>query len=130
MLFRSESGGRLSTGQRQLISLARAVLADPQILIMDEATSSVDTRTEQLIQKAMETILEGRTSFVIAHRLSTIRSADRIVIIDGGRIVEIGDHRQLIQRRGRYFDLYTNQFTRQAEDKIIGLGGLDGATGK
>ena len=125
-----ESGGRLSTGQRQLISLARAVLADPQILIMDEATSSVDTRTEQLIQKAMETILEGRTSFVIAHRLSTIRSADRIVIIDGGRIVEIGDHRQLIQRRGRYFDLYTNQFTRQAEDKIIGLGGLDGATGK
>ncbi len=124
-----ESGGRLSTGQRQLISLARAVVADPQILIMDEATSSVDTRTEQLIQSAMETVLSGRTSFVIAHRLSTIRSADRILIIDGGRIIESGNHHELIQSRGRYYDLYTTQFTRQHEDRIIGLGGNEDAAG-
>lgn len=122
-----ESGSRLSTGQRQLISLARAVLADPQILIMDEATSSVDTHTEQLIQSAMEAILRGRTSFVIAHRLSTIRSADRILIIDGGHIVESGNHRQLIQQRGRYYDLYTNQFTRQREDDLLGRGGGSGS---
>ncbi len=108
-----EGGGRLSTGQRQLISLARAVLADPQIFIMDEATSSVDTESERLIQQAIEVVLQGRIALVIAHRLSTIRSADVILVIDGGRIIEQGQHEQLLQRRGRYHTLYTRQFALQ-----------------
>ena len=115
-----EAGGRLSRGQQQLVALARAVLADPQILIMDEATSSVDTETERLIQAGVERVLKGRTSFVIAHRLSTIRSADRILVVDGGRIVEEGSHRELIARRGRYYELYTNQFTHEREEAILG----------
>jgi ATP-binding cassette subfamily B protein len=108
-----EGGGRLSTGQRQLIALARAVLADPQVFIMDEATSSVDTSTEALIQDAVDTVLEGRTAFVIAHRLSTIRRADRILVIDAGRVVESGTHRELLARRGRYHALYTRQLARE-----------------
>ena len=114
-----EGGGRLSTGQKQLISLARAVLADPQVLVMDEATSSVDTETERLIQRAVEGVLRRRTSFVVAHRLSTIRSADVILVIDQGRIVEQGNHHALILRRGRYFDLYTNQFTQEQQDQLL-----------
>jgi ATP-binding cassette subfamily B protein len=109
-----ESGGNLSTGQRQLVSLARAVLADPQIVIMDEATSSVDTETERLIQGAVERVLEGRIAFVIAHRLSTIRNADLICVIEQGRIVERGTHEALLSRRGAYFELYTKQFVSEA----------------
>ncbi|MCP4838749.1 MAG: ABC transporter ATP-binding protein [Planctomycetes bacterium] len=104
-----EGGTRLSVGQRQLIALARAVLADPQVFIMDEATSSVDTETEQLIQSAIDTVLKGRIAFVIAHRLSTIRSADVILVIDHGRIVEQGSHRDLLDAKGRYWRLYTRQ---------------------
>jgi len=115
-----QGGGRLSTGQKQLVALARAVLADPRVFVMDEATSSVDTETEGLIQAGIETILRGRISFVVAHRLSTIRSADRILVIDAGRIVESGNHHELIRRRGRYYELYTNQFTRERQDRILG----------
>ena len=110
-----EGGGNLSVGQKQLISLARAILADPDIFIMDEATSSVDTLTEALIQRGMETMMEGRTSFVIAHRLSTIRRASRILVIEGGRIAEEGTHAQLIHARGHYYNLYTRQFRRERE---------------
>jgi len=111
-----EGGNRLSVGQKQLLSLARAILARPDIFIMDEATSSVDTLTESLIQKGMEALMRGRTSFVIAHRLSTIRRADRIVFIDGGRIMEMGTHAELIRCRGRYHDLYTRQFRHEREE--------------
>ena len=114
-----EGGGRLSTGQKQLISFARAILANPQVFVMDEATSSVDTHTEQLIHKGMGVILKGRTSFVIAHRLSTIRSADRILVIDAGQIAEQGTHHELLLLQGRYFELYTNQFTREKEAEIL-----------
>jgi ATP-binding cassette subfamily B protein len=105
-----EGGNLLSTGQKQLISLARAVLADPEIVIMDEATSSVDTVTESLIQKGMEALMADRTSVVIAHRLSTIKNADRIIVIDGGRIIEQGTHKELIRAQGHYYNLYTRQF--------------------
>ena len=105
-----EGGAVLSVGQRQLISFARALLADPRILILDEATSSVDTQTEKKIQAAMATLLQGRTSFVIAHRLSTIVKADLILVIDDGRIVERGTHHELLAQRGRYYDLYTMAF--------------------
>ena len=105
-----EGGAVLSVGQRQLISFARALLADPRILILDEATSSVDTQTEKKIQAAMATLLEGRTAFVIAHRLSTIVRADVILVIDGGRVVERGAHHELLAQRGRYYDLYTMAF--------------------
>ena len=111
-----EGGNRLSVGQKQLISLARAILARPEIFIMDEATSSVDTLTESLIQRGMETLMEGRTSFLIAHRLSTIRRADRIVVIEGGRIFETGTHADLIRARGRYYGLYTRQFRHEHEE--------------
>jgi len=104
-----ERGGTLSTGQRQLLAFARALLADPRILILDEATSSIDTETEQLIQRAMERLLRGRTAFIIAHRLSTIRNADVICVIDAGRIVEQGSHTELMQQRGKYYELYTKQ---------------------
>ena len=109
-----EGGAILSGGQRQLISFARALLADPRILILDEATSSVDTQTERVIQSALERLLKDRTSFVIAHRLSTITRADQIVVIDKGRIVEQGTHAELLERRGRYFDLYTMAFAERA----------------
>ncbi len=114
-----KGGSKLSTGQKQLVSLARAVLADPQVFVMDEATSSVDTETERLIQAGIETVLAGRISFVIAHRLSTIRSADRILVVEGGRIVESGTHAELIRRRGRYYELYTNQFTQERTDQVL-----------
>lgn len=106
----SERAGNLSQGQRQLLSIARAILADPAILVLDEATSSVDTRTELKIQKALLRLMEGRTSFVIAHRLSTIRDADKVVVIDGGRIVEQGSHDELLAARGFYHRLYVSQF--------------------
>jgi ATP-binding cassette subfamily B multidrug efflux pump len=105
-----EGGATLSVGQRQLISFARALLADPRILILDEATSSVDTQTEQIIQKALATLLKGRTSFVIAHRLSTITNADKIVVIHDGRIVEQGTHTELLTNQGMYFELYKTGF--------------------
>jgi len=105
-----EEASNISAGQRQLITIARAFLADPSILILDEATSNVDTRTEVLIQQAMARLRHGRTSFVIAHRLSTIRNADEIVVMDGGRIVEHGDHAELLRKQGFYYDLYQSQF--------------------
>ncbi len=117
-----EGGNLLSTGQKQLISLARAVLADPEIFIMDEATSSVDTLTEALIQKGMETLMNGRTSFIIAHRLSTIRKADRILVIENGGISEMGTHAELIRQRGHYYSLYTQQFRREREKELSGEG--------
>ncbi len=110
-----EGGNRLSVGQKQLVSLARAVLAQPELFIMDEATSSVDTLTESLIQKGMEALMRGRTSFVIAHRLSTIRRADRILVIQDGQIAEQGTHKELLAQRGHYYRLYTQQFRRELE---------------
>src|SRR5512143_2656338 len=110
-----EGGNRLSVGQKQLISLARAVLAQPELFIMDEATSSVDTLTESLIQRGMEALMKGRTTFIIAHRLSTIRRADRILIIEGGQIAEQGTHQELLRLRGHYYRLYTQQFRRELE---------------
>ncbi len=110
-----EGGVLLSVGQKQLISLARAVLAQPDIFIMDEATSSVDTLTEALIQQGMDQLMVGRTSFVIAHRLSTIKRADRILVIEDGGVAEMGTHSQLIRQRGHYYDLYTKQFRDQME---------------
>jgi ATP-binding cassette, subfamily B, multidrug efflux pump len=105
-----EGGGALSQGQRQLLSFARAVLTDPRILILDEATSNIDTRTEAIIQKALATLLAGRTSVVIAHRLSTIRGADLILVIEKGSIAERGNHAKLMQKDGLYADLYRRQF--------------------
>ena len=113
----TEGASNLSQGQRQLISIARAVLASPRILILDEATSSVDTRTEVLIQKALHELLQGRTSFVIAHRLSTIRNADQVLFIEEGRIVEQGTHQELLAERGVYYDLYMSQFRREMDVK-------------
>ena len=110
-----ESGNLLSVGQKQLISLARAVLARPELFIMDEATSSVDTLTEALIQRGMDALMKGRTSFVIAHRLSTIRRADRILVIENGKIAEQGSHAELLKLRGHYYRLYTQQFRHQLE---------------
>jgi ATP-binding cassette subfamily B protein len=110
-----ERGSGLSQGQRQLLSIARAALADPRILILDEATSSVDTRTERLIQKAFDQLLQGRTSIVIAHRLSTIVNADQILVLDDGRIIERGGHAELMEKRGFYHNLYMSQFQKQAE---------------
>lgn len=121
-----EGGVLLSVGQTQLLSLARAILADPEIFVMDEATSSVDTLTEALVQEAMDAILADRTSFIIAHRLSTIRKADRILVIEDGRIAEQGSHAQLIGQRGHYYDLYTKQF----RDERIGTGQPLLGTGK
>jgi len=110
-----EGGNLLSVGQKQLISLARAVLSKPELFIMDEATSSVDTLTEALIQKGMETLMKGRTSFVIAHRLSTIKRADRIVVVENGKIAEAGKHAELLRAKGHYYRLYTQQFKFQRE---------------
>ena len=112
-----EGGDRLSTGEKQLISFARAVLADPRIFVLDEATSSIDTETEQLIQKATAQLLKGRTSFLIAHRLSTIRQADLILVVKDGAIVEQGTHRTLLEQKGYYRTLYTKQFAEEATQK-------------
>ena len=112
-----EGGDRLSTGEKQLISFARAVLADPRIFVLDEATSSIDTETEQLIQKATAQLLKGRTSFLIAHRLSTIRQADLILVVKDGAIVEQGTHRTLLEQKGYYRTLYTKQFAEEAAQK-------------
>ncbi len=109
-----EGGSRLSVGQKQLISFARALLANPRILILDEATSSVDTQTEKLIQRAIEIVLEGRTTFIVAHRLSTITSSDRILVLDDGKVLESGNHTELIAKQGHYYKLYTNQFKSMA----------------
>ena len=106
----NERGSRLSAGQRQLISFARALLADPRILILDEATSSIDTETELLLQKGLNELLKGRTSFIIAHRLSTIKNADCIMYVDKGGILERGTHDELLARRGEYYNLYMSQF--------------------
>jgi ATP-binding cassette, subfamily B, bacterial len=113
-----EGGNMLSVGQKQLISLARAVLSEPELFIMDEATSSVDTLTESLIQQGMETLMRGRTSFVIAHRLSTIKRANRILVIEDGRIAEIGSHAELLHQHGHYYRLYTQQFRHQLEKEL------------
>ena len=106
----NEEATNVSQGQKQLLTIARAILADPKILILDEATSSVDTRTEERIQKAMDNLMKGRTSFVIAHRLSTIRDADLILVMKDGDIVEQGNHEELLKQGGFYAELYNSQF--------------------
>ena len=106
----SGDGGNLSQGQRQLLTIARAAVANPAVLVLDEATSSIDTRTEALIEKGMNRLMEGRTVFVIAHRLSTVRNANAILVIEDGRIIERGDHADLLQQHGRYYQLYTGLF--------------------
>ena len=103
-------GQRLSQGQRQLLAIARAAVADPPVLILDEATSSIDTRTESLIEKGMDRLMEGRTVFVIAHRLSTVRNANAIMVLDHGRIIERGDHQELLDQKGMYYQLYHGMF--------------------
>ena len=115
-----EGGSRLSTGEKQLVSFARAILADPRIFVLDEATSSVDTQTEQIIQNVISKVLTGRTSFIIAHRLSTIRTADRILVIDDGKIKEMGTHQELLRLRGAYYNLYTNQFQEEQAMELLG----------
>ncbi len=113
-----EGGNLLSTGQKQLISIARAILAKPDIFIMDEATSSVDTLTESLIQRGMENLMHGRTSFVIAHRLSTIKRSNRIIVVEDGKITEIGTHAELLRAHGHYYRLYTQQFRHELEQEF------------
>jgi ATP-binding cassette subfamily B protein len=108
----NEESDNISAGQKQLITIARVILAHPGMLILDEATSNVDTRTEKLIQKAMDNLMKGRTSFIIAHRLSTIRNADLILVLKNGDIVEQGTHRELLERQGFYAELYNSQFVR------------------
>jgi ATP-binding cassette subfamily B protein len=100
-------GANLSQGQRQLLAIARAAVADPPVLILDEATSSIDTRTEKLVQKGMDALMHGRTNFVIAHRLSTVKNSDCIMVLDQGRIIERGTHDQLLEEQGKYYQLYT-----------------------
>ena len=114
-----ESGGRLSTGEKQLISFARAILANPSIFVLDEATSSIDTQTEQLIQEATDQLLKGHTSFVIAHRLSTIRQADLILVVKDGKIIEEGSHKELLRQKGYYYDLYSRQFEEESAMQIL-----------
>ncbi len=114
-----EGGNKLSLGEKQLISFARAIVADPKILILDEATSSIDTQTEHLIQKAVDIVLKGRTSFMIAHRLSTVVNADLILVMKDGKIVEQGKHHELLSAKGYYFELYKNQFTQESIDALL-----------
>ena len=103
-------GGNLSGGQRQLLAIARAAVADPPVMILDEATSSIDTRTEAIVQKGMDSLMHERTVFVVAHRLSTVKNADAIMVMDGGRIIERGSHAELIKTKGKYYQLYTGAF--------------------
>lgn len=114
-----ERGAGLSQGQRQLLAIARVALANPRILILDEATSSVDTRTEREIQKALDVLLAGQTSFVIAHRLSTIRNADQVLYLEAGQVLEKGTHDSLLAQKGRYYDLYMSQFFAQEEEELL-----------
>ena len=109
----NQESSNISLGQKQLLTIASALLADPKILILDEATSSVDTRLELLIQKAMKTLMQGRTSFVIAHRLSTIQEADKILVLKDGQIIEQGNHESLLADKGFYYDLYNSQFAEK-----------------
>ena len=106
----TENGAQLSQGQRQLIAIARAAVADPPVMILDEATSSIDTRTETIVQKGMDSLMTGRTVFVIAHRLSTVQNSDVIMVLEHGKIIERGNHDKLISERGRYYQLYTGAF--------------------
>lgn len=114
-----EGGDLLSTGEKQLLSFARAIIADPKILVLDEATSSVDTMTEQIIQSALKTVTEGRTTFMIAHRLSTVRDSDVIIVVRDGKIVEQGKHSYLMKQKGYYHSLYTKQFEKEALSNIF-----------
>ena len=114
-----EGGNKLSLGEKQLISFARAIVANPKILILDEATSSIDTETENLIQRAVEIVLKGRTSFMIAHRLSTVVNADIILVMKDGMIVEQGNHSELLNKKGYYFELYKNQFVEETVETLL-----------
>ena len=106
----TDNGSNLSQGQRQLLSIARCAVADPPVMILDEATSSIDTHTEEIVQRGMDALMTGRTTFVIAHRLSTVRNSDAIIVLDHGRIIERGSHDELIAKRGVYYQLYTGAF--------------------
>jgi len=114
-----EAGNLLSTGQKQLIAFARVVLANPALLILDEATASIDTETEQLVQEAMHIVLSGRTGIIVAHRLSTIRQVDRILLLHKGEIQEMGNHHDLMHQKGRYYQLYMNQFMQEAAEEEL-----------
>lgn len=114
-----EGGSRLSSGQKQLISFARAIIADPSIIVLDEATANIDTQTEHYILDAIKLLLKDRTSIIIAHRLSTIVNADKILVIDKGKIIEQGNHKELLKLKGHYYDLYTNQFNQEQQDQLL-----------
>ena len=117
--FVGEGGSKLSLGERQLISFARAIVSDPKILVLDEATSSIDTKTESLIQNAINKVMKGRTTFMIAHRLSTVVNADVILVMKDGKVIESGKHHELLEQRGYYFELYKNQFAEDSLKKIL-----------
>ena len=116
-----EGGDMLSTGQKQLLSFARAILSDPSIVILDEATSSIDTESEKVIQLAIKELLAGRTSFVVAHRLSTIVNADKIIVLDHGLIKEMGSHDELMKQKGAYYELYTSQSLLEKQQQLLSI---------